>query len=276
MRLLSVGGMGNVLGINFALLAAGSRMEIRGKSVNCMHTMKTTALMKKFRFLLMIPVLAMAVGCEGLEDGLTDEEIVAGLKEALQVGADKSVAAAHLTDGFFLNQAIKIPFPEDATNVATTVSNIMLLGQPIGQTAVDGFILKLNRSAEDAADEAAPIFVDAIANMTVVDGINILMGTDDAATQYLRTNTYTSLKTAFRPDMVNSLNNIGAQTAWNEVTTLYNTVSSNPVNTDLADYATGKALDGLFHLITQEEKLIRTDPAARISDLLQRVFAEQD
>jgi hypothetical protein len=238
--------------------------------------MKNTSMIKKFRLLLLLPVLVLAMGCEGLEDGLSDEEIVAGLKEALRVGADSSVTSAHKADGYFLNPDIKIPFPSDAINVATTVSNINLLGQPVGQAAVDGFILKLNRAAEDAADEAAPIFLNAITNMTVLDGVNILMGADNAATEYLRTNTFTSLKTAFRPDVVNSLNVVGAQTAWTEVTTLYNTVSSNPVNTDLADYATGKALDGLFHLIAGEELLIRKDPAARISDLLQRVFAEQD
>jgi hypothetical protein len=238
--------------------------------------MKTVTAMKKFRLLLLLPVLAMAMGCEGLESGLSDEEVVAGLKEALQVGADSSVTSAHKSDGYFRNPDIKIPFPADAINVANTVSNIQLLGQPVGQVAVDGFILKLNRAAEDAADEAAPIFLNAITNMTIVDGMNILLGDDDAATQYLSTNTYTSLKTAFRPDIVNSLNTVGAQDAWAEVTTLYNTVSSNPVNTDLADYATGKALDGLFHLIAGEELLIRKDPAARVTDLLQRVFAEQD
>lgn len=232
--------------------------------------------MKKLRYLLFLPLLALTVGCEDLSDNLSDEEVVAGLKEALRVGSDSSVTEAHKTDGYYGNALLRIAFPPEATNVMTTVSNITILGQPVGQTAVNGFVLKLNRAAEDAADEAGPIFLNAITNMTIMDGVNILMGADDAATRYLETNTYTSLKTAFRPDIVNSLNRVGAQDAWEEVTTMYNTVSSNPVNTDLADYTTGKALDGLFVLVAGEELKIRKDPAARVTDLLQKVFAEQD
>lgn len=218
----------------------------------------------------------LGVACEELDNGLTDEEVVAGLKEALRVGSDSSVTTAHQQDGYFLHPVNKIPFPPESNNVMTTVSNITLLGQPVGQTAVDGFILKLNRAAEDAADEALPIYLNAITNMTVVDGMNILMGADNAATEYLKTNTYSDLKTAFRPDVENSLNTVGAQAAWEDVTTMYNTVSSNPVNTDLADYTTGKALDGLFYLISEEELKIRKDPTARVTDILVKVFGELD
>lgn len=230
--------------------------------------------MKKFRYaLLVLPVLMFLTSCSLLEGtGLTDEEIVAGLKEALSIGTDNSVARTAVEDGYFGNPLIKIPFPEEVDFVATAVSAIPLVGQP----AVDGFVQKLNRAAEDAADEAGPIFLNAITNMTITDGLNILQGNDDAATEFLRTNTYSDLKTTFKPDIENSLNTVGAQNAWNDVSTLYNTVSSNPVNTDLADYTTGKALDGLFTLIAEEELKIRTDPVARVTDLLAKVFGEQD
>ena len=233
--------------------------------------------MKKLSLLLVLPLLFLATSCETLlNSGLTDEEIVAGLKQALEVGSENSTTEAHKENGFFLNQAIKILFPPEAANVMNTVSNITILGQPVGQTAVDGFVLKLNRAAEDAADKALPIFLGAITNMTITDGLNILMGADDAATSFLKTNTYDDLKTSFKPDIATSLDAVGANTAWSEVTTLYNTVSSNPVNTDLADYTTGKALDGIFHLVAGEELKIREDPAARVTDLLSKVFAEQD
>jgi hypothetical protein len=215
--------------------------------------------------------------CEGLgETGLTDDEIVAGLKEALQVGTDTSVTKTNQTDGYYGDTRLRIPYPPEAENVINVVSGISLLGQPIGQTAVDGFVLKLNRAAENASDKAKPIFVNAITGMTIVDGINILNGSDDAATQYLRSNTYSDLKTAFKPDIETSLDQVGAQTAWNEIVTLYNTVSSNPVNPDLADFATGKALDGLFVLIADEELKIRTDPIARVTDILEKVFGTLD
>jgi hypothetical protein len=110
----------------------------------------------------------------------------------------------------------------------------------------------------------------------VTDGLNILMGADDAATTYLKAQTFTDLKTAFKPNIETSLNQVGAQAAWNDVTQYYNIISSNPVNTDLADHTTGKALDGLFVLIADEELKIRTDVSYRITDLLQKVFAKQD
>ena len=234
--------------------------------------------MKKFHlFILLFAAGMFLTTCEGLDsDGLTDDEIVAGLKEALQVGTDTSVTKTNKENGYFGDTRLRIPYPAEAENVITTVSTISLLGVPIGQEAIDGFVLKLNRAAENASDKAKPIFVNAITSMTIVDGINILRGTDDAATQYLQTNTYENLKTAFKPDIETSLDQVGAQTAWGEITTLYNTVSSNPVNPDLADYTTGKALDGLFILLADEELKIRKDPIARVTDILAKVFGTLD
>lgn len=233
--------------------------------------------MKKFLFVFALPFFLLFSACETLEEGLTDEEIIAGLREALQVASDTSVSYAKATDGYYQNPAIKILFPDNVSNVATAVGGFTILGQPVGQTAVDGFVLKLNRAAENAADKALPIFLNAITNMTITDGLNILMGHDSAATEFLRTSTYSDLKTEFKPDIETSLDQVGAQTAWNEVTTIYNTVApNNPVNVDLADYTTGKALDGLFTLVSREETKIRLDPVARVTDLLAKVFAEQD
>lgn len=242
-----------------------------------LNSKSSTTPMKKFLLLFLLPFFLMFSACETLETSLTDEEIVAGLKEALQVASDTSVAKGSQPNGYYQNTLIRIAFPEDVANVATTVGNFTILGQPVGQTAVDGFVLKLNRAAEGAADRALPIFVNAITGMTITDGLNILMGHDSSATEFLRTSTYTSLKTEFKPEIATSLDQVGAQTAWGEVTTIYNTVApNNPVNVDLADYTTGKALDGLFTLVAREETRIRLDPVARVTDLLAKVFAEQD
>lgn len=215
--------------------------------------------------------------CEGLEGvELTDAEIIAGLKEALTVASDSSVTNAQKEDGYAGNSKIRIPFPQDVDYVETAVNGFTILGQPVGQTAVSSFVLKLNRAAEDAADRALPILVDAIVGITIVDGLEILTGHDSAATGYLKTNTFDDLKSTFKPDIETSLATVGAQSSWNTVTQYYNTLTGNTVNTDLADYTTDKALSGLFTLVSQEEKLIRDDPAARVTDLLAKVFGEQD
>lgn len=233
--------------------------------------------MKLNKLLLLLPFLAvMATSCDLDQTGLTDEEVVAGLKEALQVGTDTSTARLSAQDGFFGNAKVKIPFPENVQYVADAVGNFQILGQPVGQTAVDAFVLKLNRAAEGAADKAKPIFIDAITGITIEDGMGILLGADDAATLYLKGRTYDNLKTSFQPDIQQSLDQVGAQNAWNTVSGYYNVISSDTVNTDLADHTTRKALDGFFKLIAEEELKIRTDVSARITDLLLKVFAEQD
>ncbi len=232
--------------------------------------------MKLKNFLLLLPLLWSLVACEGLDTNLSDEDIVAGLKAALEVGTDSSTTKLHAQDGYFANAKVKIPFPENVQYVADALANFHLLGQPVGQTAVDALVLKLNRAAEGAADEAKPIFVSAITNMTIDDGLTILTGVDDAATSYLKTQTFADLKTAFKPDIQTSLDQVGAQNAWTSVTGYYNLISSNPVNTDLADHTTNKALDGLFTLIADLELKIRNDSSYRISDILKKVFAKQD
>ena len=134
---------------------------------------------------------------------------------------------------------------------------------------------KLNRAAEEAADEARPIFIDAITQITIDDAFSILNGSNDAATLYLEGKTAAQLYTAFKPDIENALTMVGAQQAWNEVIDLYNTVPFvTPVNADLADHTTNRALDGLFHLVAEEETKIRTDASHQVNETLQKVFGD--
>lgn len=210
------------------------------------------------------------VSCEDLQldDLLSDGDVVAALKEALTVGTDTAVFQGSALDGYLGNPDIKIFFPEEAGIVQTVVGAI-----PGGDLLIDEFIVSLNRAAEDAADEAKPIIKDAIVNISFDDAMAILDGVDTAATNYLRLNTFSSLYDAFKPDIQNSLESVGAQQGWEEVIDLYNTIPfTEDVNTDLADYTTNRGLDGLFHLVGQEEIKIRNDIEHQVSDLLQEVF----
>ena len=205
-------------------------------------------------------------------NGISDSQIVQGLIAALNTGTDSSTTQTHRTDGYFKNSLIKIPFPQDAQSILDVITVI-----PGGQSYVDNVVLSLNRAAEQAAIKAEPIFLNAITSITITDGKNILFGDSLAATNYLNSKTYSSLKTAFLPDIKTSLDNVSATSYWSTLTGLYNQVPLvTPVNTDLPDYATTKALDGLFIMVGQEEKKIRKDPAARVSDILKTVFGQLD
>ena len=198
---------------------------------------------------------------------LTNSEIIQGLKEALNVGTNNSVASSSKVDGFFKNPIIKIPWPTDA---ATAETKLRALG--FG-TQVDKVVETLNHGAEEAAKSAAPIFLNAITNLTISDGLTILKGSNNAATEYLKTNTSAALKTAFLPTVKTALDKVEITKYWTPLTTTYNKIPLvTPINTDLNNYVTGKAIDGLFTLIASEELKIRTDPAARISDILKKVF----
>jgi len=134
----------------------------------------------------------------------------------------------------------------------------------------------MNRAAEDASKSVGNIFLNAIKQMTIQDAFGILRGGNNAATNYLKQQTTTQLTTAFTPIVSKSLGNTDATKYWKDVFTAYNRFSNKPVNTDLTAYVTGKALDGLFYHIGLEEQQIREDPAARISDILKKVFASQN
>jgi len=208
-------------------------------------------------------------------DGLlTEGDATEALKEALRVGSDTAVTKGSAVDGYFANQAIKILLPPEAQTIISVINQV-----PGGQTLLDEVILKLNRAAEDAAPQAKDILIDAILNITIDDAINIVNGEDDAATQFLRTNTETQIAALFQPHIENSLESVGAQSAWNTLTTNYNSVApflgQPQVNTDLADYTTDKALDGMFHLVAEEEGKIREDPLHQVTEILQQVFGGQ-
>ncbi len=240
--------------------------------------MKTKAFLTAL--LISVTTALTTTSCEELLDlfnsGLTEEQVIEGLKEALVVGTDNSVVKANAADGYFLHPVIKIPFPPEAE----TAKNILINQLGMG-SIVNDFILELNRAAEDAAQKAKPIFIDAITSITIEDAWGILKGSDNAATSYLHDKTYTSLIAAFAPDITASLTKVGAAQTWNTLASAYNQYANispihDPINTDLGAYATGKALDGLFFLVEEEEYKIRTDPTSRVTELLQQVFAEQD
>ncbi|WP_026632942.1 DUF4197 domain-containing protein [Dyadobacter alkalitolerans] len=205
----------------------------------------------------------------GKSDGLGENEIVSGLKEALNVGISHGSAEASKVDGFFKNELIKIAVPPEAQKVAETLRKMGLGDQ------VDKFTLSLNRAAEDAAKKSKPIFVKAITSMTVPDALGILKGQDDAATQYLKKTTNEDLYKTFFPVVDSTLNLNKATDYYKEIVDTYNKIPLvKKVNPDLKGYATQKTIDGLFILIAQEEKKIREDPKARVTDLLKKVFKQ--
>jgi hypothetical protein len=199
--------------------------------------------------------------------GLTNDEVVNGLKEALEVGTKNGTQKLSAIDGFFKDAVIKILMPPEAQKAEKTLRNVGLGKQ------VDDAILSMNRAAEDAAKSAAPIFINAIKQMSIQDAFGILKGGDFAATNYLKDKTTTSLTEAFRPVIESSLKKVNATKYWNTVFTTYNKFSTEKVNTDLAAYVTEKALAGIFYQVGQEEQKIRKDPAARVTDILKKVFA---
>lgn len=198
---------------------------------------------------------------------LSESDIAKGLKEALTVGAKNASSQLNAVDGFNKNMKVRIPFPEDAQRVATKLRE-MGFGKK-----VDEFEQTLNRAAEQAAREAAPIFVNAITSMSITDAKNILMGADTSATGYLRTKTSDPLAAAFSPHIQKALDATTATKRWTELASLYNKIPLvKKVETNLVKYTTSKALKGLFTVVAEEEIKIRKDPAARVTDLLKKVF----
>jgi len=209
---------------------------------------------------------ATSVFSKNSSGGLSSDEIVSGLKEALSLGAQKSGDRLSATDGFYKDAAVKILLPQQVQDVE---KKMRMFG--MGKM-VDNAELSMNRAAEDASKSAAPIFLSAIKQMTVTDALNILRGTDTAATGYLRKTTTPQLTSAFMPVIEVSLKKTDAAKYWNQVFTAYNRFSSKKVDTDINSYVTGKALDGLFYYVAQEEINIRKNPAGRVTDILKKVF----
>ena len=202
---------------------------------------------------------------------LSDLDIANGLKEALNIGVEKEVKKLTIADGFLGNSLVKIPFPDEVKTVEQKLRGIGL-----GVLPDEGLKL-INRAAEDAVKEATPIFVNTITSMSIGDARKILMGHDSSATNYLEQTTRDSLYSKFYPVMQNSFGKVGADKAWNSMISKYNMIPFvTKMNPDIKDYVTNKALNGVFKMITIEEKKIRTDLGERTSDLLKRVFALQD
>ena len=202
----------------------------------------------------------------GKTSGLSNEDIVNGLKEALRVGTDSSSKRLSKADGYFTDLAIKIMMPVEAQKAEKTLRN---LG---AGKLVDKAILSMNRAAEDAAKGIGDIFWNSIKKMNINDGLQILKGGDMAATEFLKKNTTLELTEKFRPVIEQSLAKVDATKYWKDVFTVYDKFSSTKVNTDLTAYVTEKALSGLFYNIGLEEQKIRKDPAARVTDILKKVF----
>ena len=198
---------------------------------------------------------------------VSEEEVGNGLKEALNNGIEKGVKQLSIKDGYFKDEQIKLLMPEEALQVE---SKLRKLGQG---SKVDAMIESMNRAAEDAASSSKELFVSAIKNLNVNDAMSILKGEDNAATVYLSSETRIQLIVKFKPIIKTSLDKVGATKHW---TTVFNTYNKIPmvqkVNPDLVGYATDKAIDGLFVQIAKEELEIRKNPAARVTDLLKKVF----
>lgn len=207
-----------------------------------------------------------ATGATG-SNPLSNDEVIKGLREALTVGTNNSTALASKLDGFYKNPAIFIPFPPEAQMVKDYAKKVGMSAQ------VDKFEQTLNRAAEEAAKNAATVFVNAITGMTLTDGFAILKGGDNAATTYLKDKTTAELKTKFSPIVQKAIDKVQLTKYWKPIITNYNKIPLvQKQNPDLTAYVTDRAIQGLFKLIEDEEKKIRKDPMSQVTDLLRKVF----
>jgi hypothetical protein len=217
----------------------------------------------------------------GSGSALTSAEIIAGLKEALSVGTDSAISRISKTNGYFLDELIRITLPPEAKTITDNLTKL-----PGGEKLVNDVILRINRAAEDAAKEAGSIFLGSIKTLTIQDGLSILKGGETAATDYLRTTTSSRLFDLYQPRIKASIDkkiigNLSTSDSWNKLTGEWNKVANSvigqvaglkPVHVKLDEYLTQKALDGLFLKISEQERMIRTDPVARVTGLLKKVF----
>lgn len=231
------------------------------------------------KILLLFIVMSLSSACDTLfhiaQQGMamtepSESEIKAGIKEALKVGIEAAVKRSSQKNGFYNNPLIHIPFPPEAERAAKTLRDLGM------GKLIDDFEETLNHGAEQASAKASPIFIEAIQNMSLQDVYGIWKGDEDAATQYLKRNTNAQLKAAFKPVIDRSLAQVEITKYWSPIANNYNRIPLvKPVNPDLSDYVLQETLDGLFLLLAEEEAKIRRDPAARVSDILKRVFGWQ-
>lgn len=193
--------------------------------------------------------------------------VASGLKEALSIGAKNSVSQVSKVNGYFGNQLIRIAMPEKIQKIERLMRKAGL------NKEVDRFILSMNQAAEKAAPQALGFFVTAVKEMTIPDAMQILQGTDTAATQFLRSRTYDRISAAFKPAVASAMNDVKVTKAFKEMMDKAGSVPFlKKESVDLDHYVASKALDGLFLVVGQEERKIRKDPAARVTDLLRKVF----
>ncbi len=205
----------------------------------------------------------------GTEESVSNENIISGLKEALSIGVDNAVKEVSQPNGYFGNEMIKILMPEKIQNVADTLSKIGF------QEEVDDFISSMNSAAERAAPKATTYFMDAIKEMSFDDAGKILKGSDTAATDYFREKTSEKIYAAFKPVISDTMDTVGVTKNYKQMMGKYEAIPFiKKESMDLDHYVTNKALDGLFKMVGDEEKKIRTDPTARVTDLLKTVFTK--
>lgn len=237
---------------------------------------QTQFLMKKFTIVFTVLFLTSCAEMQQVINQLpgttvTDADIAAGLRQALDLGIQRQVSKLTAEDGFYKNELVKILLPEELQKVDKGLRAVGL-----GSLADQGLLL-MNRAAESAVKEATPIFINAIKEMRFADARNILLGPDNAATNYLIDKTQTALYQKFQPIIQSSFARVGADQVWNNIISRYNSIPlTTDVNPNLTDYVTAKALEGVYTMIALEEKAIRNNAAARTTAVLQRVFSLQD
>ncbi|MCW8857276.1 MAG: DUF4197 domain-containing protein [Kangiella sp.] len=206
----------------------------------------------------------------GANQPLSEQTVVAGLKQALEVGTENAVFKTNKTGGFSNNSLIKIMVPEQFSDVATKVRQIGL------GSYVDKFELQMNRAAEQASGEAKQVFFSAISGMTVQDAWGILRGGDNAATQYFKSKTERQLEQKFAPIINNNMQKVGFYSDYRRLLNTYDNIPfTDKPNLNIEDYVMTETMDGLFTLVAEEEAKIRRDPLARTTELLRKVFAQQ-
>jgi hypothetical protein len=246
----------------------------------------------KIRIIIFSTVFLLFTGCDVVKVlqtsanlPLTEEEVIGGLKEALTTGATNSAKRLAAENGYYGDELVKILLPEEARIIVENISRI-----PGGDKLIEDVILRINRAAEDAAKEVAPIFINSVRQMTVRDAFSILNGADNAATSYLRSTTYNELYALYKPKIQVStekkiIGDISTKDSWIALTGRWNTLAGSVagklagfklVNTDLDDFLTGKALNGMFIKVEAEELKIRKEVTARVTPVLRRVFGSLD
>jgi hypothetical protein len=247
----------------------------------------------KAKIIFLLTVFLILTGCATVlniiqtagQGPLTESEVISGLKEALITGAKNSSRILSAENGYFGDAAVKILLPDEAGIIVNNLSKL-----PGGDKLVQDVILRINRAAEDAAKEVAPIFANSVSQMTIKDAFNILNGADNSATSYLRSTTFNDLYSLYKPKIQAStekkiIGDVSTKGSWQTLTGKWNTLAGSTagklaglktVNTDLDDYLTKKALDGVFLKVEGEELKIRKEVSARVTPILQRVFGSLD